>query len=191
MNPFDKFFNFIYSLFDPKVDWNKIDRTGIVYSDYKDTPDAGRNKGWVFGKDKVIICKHTFPVIGEKVHVFVNGQKIERTIISIDDSLQRHDIAICILDSPWPDGVKIYEIANKPLRKLQISCTFHQDKTFSLRRINIKDNVVFGSYYNRCIQYGDSGSPWFVWEDNDFKIVSHMYNGIWGEGPYYTKVLKK
>jgi hypothetical protein len=182
-------FNWIYSINEPKVNWNKIDKSGIVMSDYP-VENNGWIKGWVSGIKSAIVCTHANPVIGNKIHININGKKVVRTIVDIDNTYAKYDISICRLDIPWPTNVKIYQIC-KNVKKNQLVCVFHQDMTISLRRLLINDEnkTIFGNYYTREIIAGDSGLPWFVWEDDQFKICTHSHQGIWGIGPNYSTIL--
>lgn len=179
-------FHWIRKLFEPKVDWSKIDKTGIVKSDYP-VVDKGWIKGWVSGKNEIIVCKHSGVAVGNVVYVVKNSKKVFRTIESIDNTYSEYDIAICKVSKDWPDDVKIYKKSEK-LKKMQLMCVIHKDDTFSTRRALFQDKMVFGTYYTREIIYGDSGLPWFVWEDGEFKVCSHSFKGIWGVGPNYSEI---
>ena len=39
------------------------------------------------------------------------------------------------------------------------------------------------------LRAGDSGLPWFVWEDKQWKVLTHTTKGQGGEGPWYAHPL--
>lgn len=180
-------FDWIRSWREPKVDWSKIDKSCLIFSD-KPVENKGWIKGWVKDRNKIIITKHANPIVGDFVHIWLNGEKIKRKIVSIDLAYKNYDIVICEIEEDWPSGVKIYKMC-KNVKKMQPVCSFHQDSTYSTRRVLLQnDNMLSGTYYTREFIGGDSGLPWFVWEDNQFKICSHTFKGVWGIGPNYTKI---
>lgn len=186
LNLFRSLINWIRSLFEEKINWDSIDKSGVVLSDYP-VVDKGWIKGWVSGEDEIIVCKHSNPVVGNSVYVIKDGVKIFRKIESVDNTYASDDVSICKLTQKWPAGVKIYKIS-KTIKKMQLMGTLHQDNTISLRRALLDDRIVFGTYYNRDIIAGDSGLPWFVWEDGEFKVCSHSHRGMWGIGPNYFSI---
>ena len=181
------------------IDWNSIDRSGIVYSDLPRI-DNGWIKGWVSGKKHITVCAHSNPAPGHKVHVWADGQKVERTITavnrpvirikpnsyaSVSDFYLGGDIAVCTLNEEWPANVKVY-IPAKATVNGQKAATFHQDKTFSLRTLRVGTDVAWiESNKGRPFEPGDSGSPWFVWEQGSFRVASHLTWGS-GAGPNYS-----
>ena len=179
--------NWVMSLFEPKINWSEIDKSCLVFSDHP-TIDNGWIKGWVLDRGRVVVCSHSSPKIGNKIHIWLNGEKITRILIKVN-IIDASDITICELDSPLPEGVAIYNVAGKH-RKYQRIATFHQNKTFSLRRLIKRGEFLEGRYYEDHIIPGDSGLPWFLW-DGEFKIISHNFKGDYGIGPDYTSYIEK
>jgi len=115
-------------------------------------------------------------------------EKRIRKIVSVQSD-GNTDIAICKLDKPFGDDIRIYKVADK-VEKLQKVITFHQDRSFSERRIKfLSDKQVRGSYFERKIIAGDSGLPWLGWNGKKFVVVSHNHRGEYGIGPDYSKLL--
>lgn len=183
----------------------KIDQSGIVRSNH---PAQGNGwiKGWVVNSDTVIVCKHSNPSTSAPNNkVFVtdgNGVEHERTIIRIDKSpfdigttdeyYDGGDIAICKLDSTFPPTVKAYKIyKNTDVYALK-TVTVNQHYEFSVGKLTYRGKIAYLKGAKRNIQLipGDSGLPWFVYDDsdNEWKVVTHTFRGMHGEGPWYAKI---
>jgi len=192
-------FRYIYEQFFAEFPKSEsVNKSGIVKSDY---PKYGNGwiKGWVIdspNKNLISVCKHSNPSttdVNSKIYVVDKfGTKIERKIIKIfKDSIIDHDngndICICEVDSPFPDTITAYKFATK-LRKEQLSVAFNQFgiATFCNLNLNPKTGEVIGS--KRTLEFipGDSGMPWFVWEDGMWKVATHTARGLYGIGPWYT-----
>lgn len=205
LNIVEKLIEWVRSLFDPKVPRNTIDTSGIVYSDYPN-PGNGYFKGWVSSRNHVVVAGHSLISPGHKVYVWDRqGNKIERTVTAVERPLIRTtpgytpsfqdqfiggDVSVCRVNAPWPDGVTSYLMANS-FKKKQLAISFHKDRTFSFRRLQPMNGSawIVGKFIQRALVPGDSGLPWFVFEDGQFKVVSHTTRVKYGEGPDYTALV--
>lgn len=188
--------NWYYNTFvdTPKV--STINLTGVVKSDH---PRIGNGwiKGWVVDNgrnDTVIVCKHSNPSVTAPNNIVftqsANGQKYTRKIVAIDNVKVKDydlDIAICIIDSPFPSDIVAYKFAEK-LRRGQNAFTPNQHGTITKANIRMyaKRCEVYGHRRDHKLTFGDSGLPWFVWEDNEWKVATHTYRGSYGIGPWYS-----
>lgn len=202
-----------FFLFWSNPDHKTIDRSGIVNSDYP-TIGNGWIKGWAIAKDKIIVAKHAGPSTNAPHNqvFFMDklGNKIERTIVAVDNKpfkvdgineaisfrgeenyFTRSDIAICKLNEPLPDSIAVYELSDNPYVKGRWAVTFNQFGEFTEARVHYSSDLawIFGKKRSKTIIGGDSGLPWFVWEKNKWKVLTHMSRGVWGEGPYYAHPL--
>lgn len=197
---------------DPKP--STINRTGIIFSDHP-KENNGWVKGWVVNtpqRDIIIVCKHSNPSTVEPNNkVFVRdkfGRKISRTIIKVlkpeykldgnkiiipyygdNNYFLKGDIAICKVNEPFPDEIKGYDIATNEYILRKRAVTFNQFGEPSIAQIHYSKNLawIFGRRRDkkRWLIAGDSGTPWFVWVDDEWKVLTHTTKGIVGEGPHY------
>jgi hypothetical protein len=184
-NVYYRVLNFFRKL--PKA--TTIDRSGIVNSDL---PREGNGwlKGWVRTRSSVVVCRHGNPAVGQDVFVISSsGNKIVRSIASIEIPFPETDIAICKLDVPFPDVIKVYPIASK-LTPYQKTITFKQSGTpsFAAIRSTKSNKLCVGRDRKPFFTSGDSGTPWFVWEDSQWKVVTHTHLGDYGVGPWYAEL---
>lgn len=207
MNPFKKVISSIFNPLKIIPSSSTIDKSGIVKSDHP-VKGNGWIKGWVVNikpKNIIIVCKHSNPSTTEPNNkVFVidsSGIKHTRTIISInknpfklngkDDCLEYYDggdIAICKLDKPFPNTVKGYDISTNKDIYASKALTIDQDGNDSIAQIRCDDNFAYirgKKRWGNLLIAGDSGMPWFVWEDKEWKVLTHTFRGQWGEGPWY------
>lgn len=194
-----------YWLFTKLPDIKTLDKSGIVNSDH---PQKGNGwiKGWVLdcpSKDIIFVCRHANPSLtppNNKVFVIDKfGKKIERTIIKIENPniinpIDGLDICICKVDEPFPSSIRGYKLAEK-INTYQKTVTINQFGKES--HAYIMPQEKFGTIYgrNRDIFFvgGDSGTPWFVYENDEWRVASHTHKGGYGIGPWYglPQVIKK
>lgn len=202
--------SYIINYFRPHRHTNTIDTSGVVWSDYPHGNGNGYNKGWLLNtpsRDVVVICKHANPSVGGKNNeIFVRDRNkfiIRRKIIKIDNasfdigSTDKYynggDIALCKLDAPLPLDVRAYNMYTNTrfIYGLKIA-TLHQDLSFSEGSITHRGKVAHLRTRNRTsdLTPGDSGLPWFAWDDDDkeWKVVTHSFRGDHGEGPWYAMI---
>lgn len=200
------FFSKIQSLFnDGSGNSSKINKTGIVKSDFPHL-DNGYIKGWVVDtptSDIVIVCKHSNPYKGAKIFVkTAEGKKIERFLDTVlieaypienkegdlKDYYAGGDIAVCRVNEAFPSSIKKYKIANTIKDNQKVYCYRQATGKFSKTPVKIKPFTAWlmASIKPFISEGGDSGLPWFVWEDNEWKVCSHFTRGGFGEGPNYT-----
>lgn len=185
---------FLKNLFRKLPDPNTIDRSGIVNSDIPYV-NNGWIKGWAFdnpNRNVVVVCKHSNPRPGDNIFVKDGaGNKIIRTITHVDDrpmnGYEGLDIAVCKLDIPLPPTVKTYSIAID-LSSYQKCVTVDQYGVYSYCKLILNDKLscVTGKSRKNELDPGDSGTPWFVWEDGTWKVCSHSFKGNYGIGPWYS-----
>ena len=126
-----------------------------------------------------------------------------RTIIAIDNDpfiikagenppnlfYQGGDIAICKLNKPLPKSIKGYNISRNLKNNGYEIVTPVKSGKFSTANLEHYDGdkVAYFKSQNRkpILDYGDSGLPWFIWEDKEWKVVSHTHRGLVGYGPWY------
>ena len=210
----NKYFFWIFP--DPKP--SSIDISGIVWSDY---PHYGN--GWIKGfllntpsRDIIVTAKHCSPsTLGpnNKVVFFDNnGERIERTIISVNkdnykldgktDSPEINmgkperyylggDVAICKLDEPLPSNIKEYNICTSEKIISKRSICFNQKKQPTSAVTFFSDSLAWVIGRKRkldgdrlLLKAGDSGLPWFVWNDGEWQIITVTSRGEWGEGSF-------
>jgi hypothetical protein len=162
----------------------------------------------------IIVCKHAGPSTSTPNNkVFFTdkfGKKIERSIISVDNLPYKldgksinvkdsrfgidnyflsGDISICKLDYPIPLNIKAYKFSTNPKILNKQAITVDQNKKLSNARVYFNDSIawVFGKNRNKknLLIAGDSGTPWFVWDNGEWRVLTHTTKGMWGEGPYY------
>lgn len=191
----ERILDFIFRLFEPRVKWDKIDKSCIVMAEVggrEEVADDGWSRGWVNGPKSCVICDHANPSPGMQVHVYAGDRKIVRTLVSVDRNGPL-DIALCEVDEVWPAYVKIYPVAKKP-KKRQPVAVFHRigNKSTMARLRPIDGNMFRTDYEEEKVIPGDSGMPWFIWEDKQFKVASHNHRGSAQKGtaygPDYSKV---
>lgn len=116
------------------------------------------------------------------------------------------DIAVCMLDKPWPKWVIPFRITRaKPGRKAWIA---ENDGRVWLKRIEMVNGYQIMLEQNQSKEFhsGDSGYPiCAAWPGKKTfrgllarflgnRIISHIKTGYWGAGPnywYYRKEIKK
>lgn len=195
----------LLNLFKKLPDTSTLDKTGIVKSDHPEK-NNGWIKGWVLDDDIIIVCKHSNPSVSSPNNkIFVsdtNGNKYERIIVAIDKEpynigsdhsyYKGGDIAICKLNLPLPDCIKRYQVYTKDDVYGKKSVTINQYGQESRSSIIYKSALayLYGRKRNIELIGGDSGLPWFVYDDTDkeWKVITHTFRGIWGEGPWYGKL---
>lgn len=198
-----KIFDLITNRFKKFPNPKTIDQSGIVKSNHP-VKGNGWIKGWVVNSDTVIVCKHSNPSTSAPNNkVFVTdsaGVEHERTIIRIDKApfdigttdvyYDGGDIAICKLDSPFPSTVKAYGIYTKSDVYGLRTVTVNQHGEFSIGKLTYRGKYAYlkGSKRNIQLIPGDSGLPWFVYDGSEWKVVTHTYRGMYGEGPWYGKI---
>ena len=189
-------YNLYHNLFVKHPKPFTINRSGIILSDH---PVIGNGwiKGWLVDnskKDTIIVCKHSNPsTFSPNNIVFAtsnNGTKHYRTIVSVENvELNNHDldITVCKLDKPFPKDIHAYKFAEK-LQEGQYTITFNNSNERSEANLKLmkKSGQVAGN--NRKLHFisGDSGTPWFVWEQDEWRVASHTHRGMWGIGPWYS-----
>lgn len=174
-----------------------INLTGIIKSDHPQI-NNGWIKGWLVdnGKnDTIIVCAHSNPSISfPNNRVFAkneNGLKYYRHIIEINKLKLKNydlDIAICKLDAPFPEMICAYKFAENPNNN-QIVFTPNQHNTILKASIilNSKTCQISGDREQQnLLVFGDSGLPWFVWENDEWRVATHTHRGLWGIGPWYS-----
>lgn len=217
MTKFERFLvsvkNRYFGWLSPDPDPKKIDKSGLVRSNY---PDIGNGwiKGWVVNtpqKDTIIVCKHSCPSTSEpnnKIYVIDKfGKTIERTIISVqnnsykingnpengsfrgeDDYFMGGDISICKVNEPFPNTVKAYNFSTDPNIIQRNAYTFNQNGKLTKARVFYSENLawIFGkARFGEPLTSGDSGTVWFVWNGDEWNVLTHTSRGMAGEGPYY------
>jgi len=212
MNALQRIFYVLFNKYQSNPGPTSINRTGIVCSDH---PVLGNGwiKGWVVNvpsKDIIIVCNHSNPSTNtpsNKIYVVDKfGTKIERTIVALtcdkytisndrEESLTRYrggDIAICKVDTPFPDTVKAYNFSIEDDALGKIAVTFDQHGRVSMSRIHYGNKTawIFGKDRDPFLIPGDSGTPWFIWENDEWRVITHTTVGSFGEGPYYCRILK-
>ena len=189
-------YNLYHNLFVKHPKPSTINRSGIILSDH---PVIGNGwiKGWLVDADKkdtIIVCKHSNPsILPPNNTVFATsntGVKHYRTIVSVETvELKDYDldITICKLDKPFPKDIHAYKFAEK-LQEGQYTITFNNsnEKSEANLKLMSKSGQVAGN--NRKLQFigGDSGTPWFVWEKDEWRVASHTHRGMYGIGPWYS-----
>ncbi len=186
-----------------------IDKSGILKSDHP-TIGNGWMKGFAVSKTKAVIIKHAGPsTAAPNNKVFFtdkNGIKVERTIINVDRHMYMldgrnevmsrggepnyyfgGDFCICTLNEPLPDTVAVYEVSTSFDMLARRAQVFNQYGKHIDIRIHFSDNLawIFGKKPSDLLIGGDSGMPWFVYEDNKWKVLTVTSRGLWGEGPYF------
>lgn len=189
-----KIIDFFRNLFRKLPDPSTIDRTGIVNSDVPHI-DNGWIKGWCVdtpGRNVIIVCKHSNPRPGNTIFVRDDqGMKIVRTITKVDDrpldGYEGLDVAVCQVEPPFPPTIRLYDMAFD-LTNYQKSVTFDQHGQISRCKLalNSKLRTVSGNNRDHQLVPGDSGLPWFVWEDTGWRVCTHTFRGLHGIGPWYT-----
>jgi hypothetical protein len=201
-----KLFNVFLNKFSP-IDRKTIDRTGMIFSDY---PREGKGwiKGWLVNtpsRDVIIVCKHAAPSESppnNKVFAFdKTGKKIERTIVKVDQTVfpidgqnppdkyyLSGDISVCKVDSPFPSSIKAYDFVKKVNVRNVKTTLIDQYGEFSEAYYDYDKSKAWIKARNRDknqIEAGDSGTPWFILEDREWRVLTHSTRGWWGEGPNY------
>lgn len=192
-------------------DWRFIIPVGELEPRWVSEPGKGWLKGFVLecdSMDIVVVAKHCGPSTNYPSNtIFVvdrRGKRIERQIISINSEpfkldginidlnsyYHGGDIAICKVNLPFPKKIKGYGVA-KNVKSGAASYTLNQYFEFSEAKIKTSPKLAWVAGENRKKELvaGDSGLPWFVWQKNKWKIISHSTKGIWGEGPNYSSKL--
>lgn len=184
---------------------NTINKTGIVKSDHP-KPGNGWIKGWVVNvqpKNIIIVCSHAVPTTvppNNKVFVYDEyGNKIERTIIKVNrdpykldgvTESTRSDIAICLVDKPFPDNIKGYNFSTNLYINNSPTIVIQKDGNPSDSNVITPKKRAWIKGVKRqpdeLLEFGDSGTPWFVWEKGEWRVVTHTYLGWHGEGPWYS-----
>jgi len=172
----------------------KPDLSGVVLSEYKggvQVPEGeGWNKGWVASDDKVVLVEHANPRKGNVIYcIDPEGKKHNRTITEIEfiksPSGVRTDTAVATVDSPWPDSIERYEIAEKRPGAWWVT---HNGLRLSARNLSpqsIGTEKLIGSTgnANNYLVQGESGLPWFNFNG---QVVSHTTQIDFGIGPNYA-----
>jgi len=193
-------FNILAKLYQEKIvktpSFSTIDQTGIIKSDHP-VPGNGWIKGWLVdnGKhDTIIVCQHSNPSTtapNNKVYVTdSNGKNHYRTLKCVNVlHLTGFDLDICVckLCKPFPKGITAYKFATS-LKNRQIVVTFDQYGKVSRANLELKSHraTLEGRDRDNLFDPGDSGSPWFVWEDGCWRVASHTHRGLYGIGPWYS-----
>jgi hypothetical protein len=214
MHKIQKIFWEFYNGFKKFPNINTVDRSGFVNSDFP-TPNNGYIKGWVVDttpKNIIIVCKHALPNVNppnNKIFVVDKfGKRFDRTIIALDSDpfrvkegtsdeslslyFQGSDITICKLDEPLPDSVKGYKISKDVNIIGKKVVTFHQTGVGSIAKVDYVDKFAYLKGKSRTggsLIGGDSGTPWYVWENNEWKVLTHTHKGDFGYGPWYSHKL--
>jgi len=184
-----------------------LDRSGIVKSDH---PKIGNGwiKGWVVDiqpKNIIIVCKHAIPSTSppnNKVYVIdADGVKHTRTITAINkesfllngktvprEYYNGGDIAICKVDEPFSDKVCGYKICTNPKVYGRRALTLDQDGNDSIAQVRYEEDFAYirgRKRWSNQLVGGDSGMPWFIYEKNEWRVLTHTFRGAYGEGPWY------
>lgn len=179
-----------------------LDLSGIVWSDYRGARyhggDNGWVKGWILGDVTAVVCRHSIPSPGVKVHAYTpDGRRHERVIelvnrLDLDEHLKEPDysnhgdVAIVRVDRPWPAECRRYPIADEVPPSWSI---LRPNREPLKRRRNAWRSFRFGPGYlvgmgNPSLpDDGGSGLPWLT-DRNE--VISHTHRVWWGEGPNYT-----
>jgi hypothetical protein len=199
--------NFFLDKFRP-ITRESIDRTGMLFSDYP-RPGRGWMKGWLVntpGRDVIILCRHgapsEFPPNNKVYAIAADGRRVERTLTRVDhtdfpiegvtptaDYYLKGDISVCKVDSPFPASIKAYDFVKNPkVRNVKV-VTIDQFGEFSQGRYDYDPARAWVKARNRDanqLEGGDSGTPWFMLEDREWRVLTHTCRGWWGEGPNYA-----
>lgn len=186
-----------------------IDKTGIIRSDH---PVVGKGwiKGWVVNvpsRDIIIVCKHANPSISapnNSVYVLDKfNKRITRTIVAVDSApykldgkvlsdspTDNADIAICRVNKPFPGSIAAYDFSEDEYVDASPVITFQKDNNPSEALVHTWKEKAWVRGMKRgsdeLLWYGDSGTPWFVWEKDKWRVITHTKLGQWGEGPWYS-----
>jgi len=204
-----KIISLIVNLFQEFPSTNSLNTTGIVYSDHP-VENNGWIKGWCLNtptRDIVVVCKHSNPsTTAPNNTIFVRdnqGQKHIRAITRIDkepfnirstnEYYMGGDIALCKLNEPLPDTIALYNIFTSPFVYGKKTVSLNQHKKWSFAKLTQRGSVhyVKGNGRDPLFSQGDSGLPWFVYQDGEWQVVSHTFRGLHGEGPWYDKLSKE
>lgn len=179
-----------------------IDFSGVINSDHPKI-DNGWVKGWLVdtGKnDTIIVCLHSNPsVLTPTNTVFAkdnDGVKHTRKIVAVEkikqtdyyfDETGHLDIAICSLNAPFPSNIIAYKFA-EDLNNGQKVLTPNQHGEITQARLKLSSRhcAISGAKRAPLLMPGDSGLPWFVWEENEWRVATHLHLGWWGIGPWYS-----
>lgn len=215
----NKYFSWVNSGPDPRT----IDISGIAWSDYPKIAN-GWLKGFLLytpSRDIFITVKHSHPSVlppNNKIIFFDKfGHRIERKIIEVVKEelkidkegenidfrgefnyFSGGDISICKLNEPVPSNIRAYKICTNKKILNKPSYVYTQNKKFSKARAFFSEGLawIFGKNRDKSLQAGDSGLPWFVWTDGEWKVLTITSRGSWGEGPFlgdkvvYDKILE-
>jgi hypothetical protein len=68
--------------------------------------------------------------------------------------------------------------------------SLNQHGEYSRGKISHRGKLAYIRCDNRDIPFtpGDSGLPWFVYTAGTWKVISHTFRGLQGEGPLYSKI---
>ncbi len=95
------------------------------------------------------------------------------------------DIVICRLDKPFPKWVTPYKFSRRPVGG---------DRTLTLFPDGLSQGKLLpdiGPWLHavnrdRDLVAGNSGLPWFIEDEGEWRVVSHSCKGGEGEGPLYS-----
>lgn len=197
----------------PVKELPQIDTSGIVRSDYPRFED-GYVKGWALSHPSrkiIIVAAHANPSVGvtrgqvyfvdnednkiirhivkvNRDRFLVDGKNLKTPYGKYDDFYLGGDIAICEINKPLPSSIKTYTFSSDVKSLKGIAVVFDQDNKRHQMGIRYDDSLAWVRGSLRSVEFrgGDSGMPWFVYEDNQWKVISHLTRGRWGEGPYYA-----
>lgn len=96
------------------------------------------------------------------------------------------DLTICRINKPFPTWAKGYDFATKAREGQPFTILTRDQGTFK-GHFHVPKDIAWVSGYetNRILQPGVSGLPWFVYEDDAWKVVTHTTLGGWGGGIHY------
>jgi hypothetical protein len=183
---------------------DSLDRSGIVSSGFSDRRRAVF-KGFLpeQGQRKVaILVRHSNPTPGRVIHCITpDGKPVFRTIRKVvnvnflkdqlryPEMLMFGDVAIALVDSPFPDSCKTYPIGTMNTREdLLVNVNqFGEIRTFTASRsgeVGADWWICGEEQEEKRFLLGDSGTPWFKYRKGRWQVVSITSKGPDGEGPH-------
>lgn len=170
-------------------------------------------KGWLLNTPKrniILTASHCGATIAPPlnlVRVFKGDGKTtaSRKIVAIDtpnyvklepnfkdadndgDGRGEGDLTICRIDKPFPAWAKGYDFATK-VREGQPFAIHTRASGVLKGKCHANKQVAWISGYDQQdeIVAGTSGLPWFVLEDNEWRVATHTTRGSWlGGGIWY------
>lgn len=167
-----KLLNWFYSLREPKVKWKNLKKDFIVRSNA-----YPHLKGWVRSSNEMVTATHLHPSVGQTVNTVQNdGTVTEHTIMLVKDL--GNDTSWCFVEPDFPVKVR-KNIALSPKNRQPIAIAT-QDGEFILARLENRNSSEYVSDFHKSgegVRAGDSGLPWVLWEDGEFRVVSHNSRG--------------